>query len=983
MARKKLLAVAIGMLMPAAAQALTLDQITVGSLLDQPLKAAIEVTAERPGELDSLRIGLASAKRFAEKGIPRPDMLEDLRFEVVRQGSGKALVIVTTSTPVKEPFLDFLVEATWESGQATREYTILLDPQFSVDRPPPPIELPGRITAPEPVAAQNAAEAAAPPAPARESAVARGPVAEEAPAEPAAPPAPAPLSPERGADRTAVDRVTVVEGDTLWSIAERVRPDTATVYQTLDALHAANPHAFLDGNVDLMLEGAVLRVPAGEDIAALDPRSAERLLAGKRRTGRPATPASAGATVPEPPRAEAVVAGDEAAGTPRVRLAAADATTSGPEAGQARGEAPETARTAELERQLLMERENAANIRQEAAGLRSRLSDLEAQLRDAARLIALKDEQLARLQAYYAAQAAERATPGDETEGRIAGAVAPGARDRHAAAGADAAGEQRPDRPAADTVMTSGETPPAPVVDSTAAAPGGAMAARTAEATDSDDGPGKTGALEPAPKSESAAVEPVSPAATSAEPGEGEVEHPAPAEAVGPETAVPETAAPETTPPEAKARDTAATGARVWTSWLDDLPGLAVIGAVAVAGLVGLLVLLRRRRAGELEVPQVDARSPASDRSAGDEAESSAPVRLAEIDALLTRGDFTGARAVALKLLASKPTEPQVVLKLLEVYRALGEGTAFSALARKLSATGFAADYPDVWTRVKEMGRELVPEDRLFEAEVPPVQAQTAVREKVYDMDEMLAGGLDEGDAELRQQAADLLGDVAAHRDTRGESPPSRKVTSPLSTQPELADTEPGPDESVDLEQLARSQDQAQGGIEQGSAAGLADAIEFDIATLESPSLPPGDVPATDSREGEGDAGGLSDALAFTASPAGTGIEPEGEAAAADSAAIPGALEYAIPATASGPDAIGGPSPGDLDKIVSLRRQEPPLDEGVPPGDEDEVQTKLDLARAFIDLGDGEGARSILEEVLAEGNVHQREEAESLLSSTA
>jgi pilus assembly protein FimV len=45
-----------------------------------------------------------------------------------------------------------------------------------------------------------------------------------------------------------------------------------------------------------------------------------------------------------------------------------------------------------------------------------------------------------------------------------------------------------------------------------------------------------------------------------------------------------------------------------------------------------------------------------------------------------------------------------------------------------------------------------------------------------------------------------------------------------------------------------------------------------------------------------------------------------------------------------------------------------------------EVGTKLDLARAYIDMGDPEGARSILEEVLKEGNAGHKQEAERLMS---
>ena len=46
-----------------------------------------------------------------------------------------------------------------------------------------------------------------------------------------------------------------------------------------------------------------------------------------------------------------------------------------------------------------------------------------------------------------------------------------------------------------------------------------------------------------------------------------------------------------------------------------------------------------------------------------------------------------------------------------------------------------------------------------------------------------------------------------------------------------------------------------------------------------------------------------------------------------------------------------------------------------------EVGTKLDLARAYVDMGDPDGARSILEEVLEEGNEQQKAEAQTLLDS--
>jgi pilus assembly protein FimV len=47
--------------------------------------------------------------------------------------------------------------------------------------------------------------------------------------------------------------------------------------------------------------------------------------------------------------------------------------------------------------------------------------------------------------------------------------------------------------------------------------------------------------------------------------------------------------------------------------------------------------------------------------------------------------------------------------------------------------------------------------------------------------------------------------------------------------------------------------------------------------------------------------------------------------------------------------------------------------------DVDEVSTKLDLAKAYLDMGDADGTRSILDEVMTEGNDDQKKEADDLL----
>ena len=48
-------------------------------------------------------------------------------------------------------------------------------------------------------------------------------------------------------------------------------------------------------------------------------------------------------------------------------------------------------------------------------------------------------------------------------------------------------------------------------------------------------------------------------------------------------------------------------------------------------------------------------------------------------------------------------------------------------------------------------------------------------------------------------------------------------------------------------------------------------------------------------------------------------------------------------------------------------------------GEDDDGGNKLDLARAYIDMGDGDGARSVLKEVLKDGSDSEVQEANELL----
>lgn len=227
---------ALGLLGSLDVYALGLGQIEVFSSLNEPFSAEIPLTAVRDRHQETLIVELASTQEFERAGLERSFVLAHLNFEIVERDT-QPRVRISSTQPIREPFLNFLVMATSDDGRILREYTVLLDPpRYALTEQRP--------------------------APAPERAVPR----EET------------IAPTRTAPRqTAVTETRVqsssfgptTQRDTLWSIAERTRPsDRVTVQQMMMALFDANPSAFNNANVNGLRAGETLRIPTLEEIEA-------------------------------------------------------------------------------------------------------------------------------------------------------------------------------------------------------------------------------------------------------------------------------------------------------------------------------------------------------------------------------------------------------------------------------------------------------------------------------------------------------------------------------------------------------------------------------------------------------------------------------------------------------------------------------------------------------------------------------------------
>ncbi|HAR04063.1 MAG TPA: peptigoglycan-binding protein LysM, partial [Pseudomonas sp.] len=136
------------------AHALGLGEVTLQSSLNQPLIAEIELLDAKnlaPGEVIPV---LASLEEFNRAGIDRQYFLTDLKFTPVLRPNGKSVIQVSSSKPVREPYLNFLVEVLWPNGRLLREYTLLLDPPLyspetaAAAAPQLPISAPARAVEP-------------------------------------------------------------------------------------------------------------------------------------------------------------------------------------------------------------------------------------------------------------------------------------------------------------------------------------------------------------------------------------------------------------------------------------------------------------------------------------------------------------------------------------------------------------------------------------------------------------------------------------------------------------------------------------------------------------------------------------------------------------------------------------------------------------------------------------------------------------------
>lgn len=414
----------VGFLYSGLASALGLGEITLKSQYNQPLNAEIRLLKVRDLSEEEILSGLASRDDFRRAGVDRVFFLTGLNFEVVLDNPSNPFIRVTTRKPVTEPYLNFLVEVQWPSGRLLREYTLLLDlPVFTQASPANTT-----VTAPATTRSQPA-----PAQPRVQSSSSRPVVSGPAPVTTSS----APTTTNRSNaqfSQAPVDSYRVQSGDTLWEIAERVRPNSSTsVHQTMIALQQANPDAFAGGNINRLKNGRVLRVPSSDEIGEVSYNQAVSAVRKQHQSWSSKTNTKAVLTSAAPTTTTSSSASQPEG---RLTLGAADSGQ-----GDVRG-AGASGSGESLQNELAIAKDELSRSTRENGELQSRVAELESQIETMEKLVQVTNDQLKALQ--LAAQNNGEQAPADVGTDQLAGAVT------------DSVDAANPDALSTDTASTEG-----------------------------------------------------------------------------------------------------------------------------------------------------------------------------------------------------------------------------------------------------------------------------------------------------------------------------------------------------------------------------------------------------------------------------------------------------------------------------------------------------------------------------------------------
>ena len=414
-------------LVPISVFAAGLGKLNVMSGLGEPLKADIELIAVTPEELSSITAVIASQEDYATQGIEKPASHSTIKVEVAKNASGAPILKLKSAQPISEPFLDMLIRVDWASGRLLREYTVLLDPpgytgeaDTSAQTAQAPI-VASKVTpqkrieqSPAKASEDNAMHDDMSAAPSVKKSGKHGKKTkqakqEDAPADTAA------------TETTGLD-YTTQKGDTLAKIAREMAPEGVSLEQMLVGLYQSNPNAFAGDNINRLKVGQIMRQPSQETLNAISHGEAAKEIKVQTSNWNAYRNKLAGMVATAAP--DDAEANSQSAGG-KIKSAAEDKSVpaaTGPKdvvklsAGDASGTKADMANVKVLQDKITALQEEATAREKSVKEAQDRTSSLEKQIADMQKLLAMKNGAMADLQAEAQKQTAADANKPVETK---------------------------------------------------------------------------------------------------------------------------------------------------------------------------------------------------------------------------------------------------------------------------------------------------------------------------------------------------------------------------------------------------------------------------------------------------------------------------------------------------------------------------------------------------------------------------------------
>ena len=948
-----------------SAEAAGLGRLTVQSALGQPLRAEVEVTSVSPDEAESLKARIASPEAFSRVGLQYKEALSGVRMDVENRG-GRYFIKVTSSRPINDPFVDLVVELSWASGTFSREYTFLLDP-------------PTQQNANQANRSGNAPVAGAATAAAATGAAASGSNAvrtidpatgrlvnqergAQGRSQAASQPTEAKQQPaaQAKAGRDASSEggtVTVGQGETLGMIAARVRPASATLDQTIVAIYRTNPTAFIQNNPNLLRQGRTLTIPSEGEIAAIDSTEAGRQLRMAARDFRSYKERMAG-TTPE------VATGNGSSTASGAISAKVDDERGGQAGSQDRLELSRSEGGKDEQGSAVGARDAEAQVAREAAlkEANSRIAELEKNVGALKSMLELKDKSLADLQA----QLEKARVAGAQVSGTVA-AAASAAADKARDAASKVADKAAAEKAAAEKAVAEKAAQTKAAADKLAAEAKAAADKVAAEKAAAEKAAADKAAAEKAAAekeaadkaaADKAAADKAAAEKAAAEKAAAEQDQSKPAEGAD-KDAVERAAADakaevervtngdadksKDMPKPAPVNDSEEQGGLIEGLSQNSLllPGL---GVAALAAGLGFWMLRRRRREDDgfsdsISADEFSANSlfgttggQSVDTMTGASTQittisESTPTEvdpIAEAEVYIAYGRETQAEEILREALKRQPERQAIRLKLLEIYSGRKDTVAFGQMAREMH--DMTGGLNEEWSKVVQMGAALDPDNALYGDGTADLAAPSPVASPAADVGGMAAA-----------VAAGVAGMAAA--------------AEPQHVEPEApAVSSPSMDEGLAFD----------GGYNKPAAEAESKPVQTFQSTRSGPlsAMPGVELPSLDLDapldldEGPSTVTDLNIDTTITES------LDMGHASGGEGDGL-GAIGLDLsPSTISGPITMSGAASSQWQEMAS----------------------KLDLASAYVEIGDKEGARELLEEVINGGDAAQQQRARELLA---